>query len=105
LVRVQQGEPNKKDIRKDVLFIWLFIPIYLVGLERRLLASVLWTLATAVAFPQKSESISAKRNLIKILTRGAKKNTTHLGGLFLTFIGPAYFRKGNRQGAFGANII
>ena len=28
-----------------------------VGFERRLLASVRWTLATAVAFPQKSESV------------------------------------------------
>ena len=31
----------------------IFIP---VGLERRLLATVRWTVATAVAFPQKSES-------------------------------------------------
>ena len=29
------------------------------GLERRLLATVRWTVATAVAFPQKSESIMA----------------------------------------------
>ena len=29
------------------------------GLERRLLATVRWTVATAVAFPQESESILA----------------------------------------------
>jgi len=35
------------------MLVWIF---YWIGLERRLLASVRWTLTTAVAFSQKGES-------------------------------------------------
>ena len=43
------------------------------GLESRLLATVRWTVATGVAFPQKSESISYKR-----LTEALLKESTSL---------------------------
>ena len=36
------------------------------GFERRLLATVRWTVATAVAFPQKSESIVINRRLTEV---------------------------------------
>ena len=36
--------------------------LFSIGLERRLLATVRWTVATAVAFPQKSESTRGAKN-------------------------------------------
>ena len=36
------------------------------GLERRLLATVQWTVATAVALPQQSESIVINRRLTEV---------------------------------------
>ena len=60
LVRVQQGEP-KKGHPYGCPFLLYCSYFVLDGLERRLLASVLWTLATAVAFPQKSESSKGSR--------------------------------------------
>ena len=47
----------------------IFIP---VGLERRLLATVRWTVATAVAFPQKSESNKGSHNGATILHPNTK---------------------------------
>ena len=47
--------------------VFLFSETY--GLERRLLATVRWTVATAVAFPQKSESVRghAKRDKLEFI--------------------------------------
>ena len=48
------------------------------GLERRLLATVRWTVATAVAFLQKSESISYLGSIKKRLTEVPWKQETSL---------------------------
>ncbi len=56
MVRIRPPPPQKTTILRIVVFCG--IGIWEGGFERRLLASARWALATAVAFPQKSESVS-----------------------------------------------
>ena len=70
--RVHFGPPLQRNGPKQGS--WSTAKKRLSGLERRLLASVRWTLATAVAFPQKSESILARH----FNKRKSKKRLTEI---------------------------
>ena len=76
LVRVQQGEPRGTEFFGSSFFLVRkdgpksAAPP--AGLERRLLATVRWTVATAVALPQQSES-----------NRGSQKENWEVPVLFL----------------------
>ena len=68
--------PNKNSHpKRDGCFLfWYGIPD--IGLERRLLATCRWQVATAVAFPQKSESIPAEGRSFLSSTRNKTVDST-----------------------------
>ena len=68
MVRVHFGPPLLRELEWE-LKSWM-IEFY-KGLESRLLETVLWTVSTGVAFPQKSESILA-HHFLKCKMQNAK---------------------------------
>ncbi len=93
--------PKIKTPPKRVVFLLAISSQFFVGLERRLLATCRWRVATAVAFPQKSESNKGSQN------KGQVTRPAFCFGFFVWFysIAPSPSMRGLWAESLAASLV